>query len=75
MPKIDEIYAYIAEDNGPEDEGVVAMSAKGWWLPMFGADRARIDSLRPMAVETARVTGKKIILCRFSNREELEEIS
>jgi len=75
MPKIKEIYAFIAEDKGPDDEGVVGMSFGSWMLPLVGADMARVESLRPHALDTAKKTGKKIKLIRFTHREELEEIA
>ena len=75
MPQISEIYAFIAEDSGPDDEGVVAFNPGGrGWMPMVAADRARVDSLRPMAAAIAKTTGQKIHLVRFSTREVLEEI-
>ena len=68
------MYAFVAEDKGPDDEGVVGMSAGQWMLPLVGADMARVDSLRHHAVFIARTTGKKIKLAHFTNREDLEEI-
>jgi len=75
MPKIDEIYAFIAEDSGPEDEGIAAFVSKGWAMPMVAADKARVDSLREMARYIAKATGKPIKLIRFSVREEVEVFS
>jgi len=72
--KITELYAYIAENE--EGEGVC-----GFWdadmdvfLPMVGADVARVKSIRDKAKIISRETGKKITLCRFSMREEIEVI-
>jgi hypothetical protein len=74
MPKITEIYAFISEDTGPEDEGIIGQRMNDTWLPFVAADQKRIDSLRPWAKSIARVTGKKIKLIRFTHREGLEEI-
>lgn len=84
MPKIEEIFAYIAEDNGPEDEGVVAtimggaslggVSVGGVSMPLIGADISRIDSLREIAKDIATKSGKTIRLCKFSVREIVEVI-
>lgn len=75
MPQITELFAFITEDSGPDDEGVVAFNVEGHvWMPMVAADRARVDSLRPMAEAIAKATGQKIHLVRFSTREVLEEI-
>ena len=74
MPKIEQIFAFISLDEGPEDEGVIAWKIGDSWIPLVGADMARIDSLRPMAKKIAEITGKRIVLSKFSRREDLEEI-
>ncbi len=74
MPKIEEMFAYIAEDTGPDDEGVVARLVNGTWRPMVGGDMQRMESLREQAKEIALVTGQKITLVKFSTRTELEVI-
>lgn len=74
MPIIEEMFAFVAEDTGPEDEGLVAEKIGGFWFPLVGADMARITSLRPMAERIAHHTGKKIKLIRFCVREEMEVI-
>lgn len=74
MPKITEMYAFIAEDTGPDDEGVIGFTTSTGWIPMVGADMKRVDSLRPIATSIARDLGKRVKLIRFTNREELEEI-
>ena len=71
MPKIEEMYAFIAEDKGPDDEGIVGFMAGTGWLPMVGADMARVESLKPIARGIANATGTKIKLLRFTQREEL----
>ncbi len=73
MPKITELYCYIAEDAGPEDEGVAAfLGPGGMWMPMVGADKVRMEALRPMALTIATQLGKPLRLVRFTRREELE---
>ena len=72
MPRIEEMYAFIAEDSGP-DEGVVAMNVGGVMLPVVGADMTRAESLRSMARNISRQTGKKVRLIRFTQREDLGE--
>ena len=73
MPKITEMYAFIAED-GPEDEGIVAMMQGDKWIPMVGADMARMDALRPVAEKIAGIHGQKIIIAKFTNRVHIEDI-
>ena len=72
MPKVDAIYAFISTDEGPEDEGIVAMKVDNTWLPMVGADEARMESLKPIARGIARITEKRIVLAKFSVREDQE---
>lgn len=71
MPRIEHIHAFIAEDRGPGDEGVTAFKGPHGWMPMVGADVARVESLRAIAREMAR-NGKRIRLVKFSVREEVE---
>lgn len=74
MPKITEMFAFIAEDKGPNDEGVVGMNRGSYWMPLVGADMKRAASLRSIAEGIARATGKKVKLVHFTNREDMEEI-
>jgi len=80
MPRIEEMYAFIAEDTEPDDEGIIGMrtgpddDGRYIWVPLVGADMARVDSLRPIALGIGRQSGKKIKLARFSNRQDLETI-
>ncbi len=43
-------------------------------FPLVCADKARVDSLRAKARMIARESGNKIMLVRFSVREEIEVI-
>lgn len=80
MPRIEEMYAFIAEDTGPDDEGVIGIrtgpsdDGQYLWLPLVGADMARVDSLRPLALGIGRQIGKTVKLVRFSSRQDLEII-
>ncbi len=69
MPKITELYAFIATD-----EGIVAMMLGDKWIPMVGADMARMDSLRPVAEKIAGIHGQKIIIAKFTTRTDIKEI-
>ncbi len=71
MPRIEEMYAFVAEDSGPDDEGVVGINTGSGWMPLVGADMARVESLKPIAREIAARTGQKIKLLHFTHREEL----
>lgn len=70
---IDEVYVFIAVDE--QGEGIPAMTLPGLGtVPLIGADKDRIDSLRPYADRMARMSGKKIKLVKFTTRVELEEL-
>lgn len=71
MPRIEEMYAFVAEDSGPDDEGLIGMNTGSGWMPLVGADMARVESLKPIAREIAEATGKKIKILHFTQREEL----
>ena len=69
--RIDQMYAFIASDE--DGEGVIGMKVnENEWLPLVGADMARVESLKSYARSLSAATGKKVILVRFTNREELE---
>ena len=74
MPRIEEMFAFVAEDSGPDDEGVVGMATGSGWMPLVGADMARVESLKPIAQDIASQTGKKIKLIHFTNREDLGDV-
>lgn len=74
MPKITEMFAFVTEDKGPDNEGLVGMKLGSNWMPLVGADMKRVAALRPIAEGIAEATGKKIKLIHFTNCEELEEI-
>lgn len=74
MPRIEEMYAFVAADKDPDDEGIVGMNTGSGWMPMVGADMKRVDDLRPIALSLAYGLGIKIKLLHFTKREELEVI-
>ena len=72
MPRIDCMYAFVAEDSEPEDEGIIGMQTDDGWLPLVGADMARVESLKPVAQAIAQATGKRVKLLHFAQRKEVE---
>lgn len=80
MPRIEQMYAFIVEDSGPDDEGVIGIQTEPGadgqrlWLPLVGADMTRVNSLRPIAQGIGRKLGKKVTLVHFSNRKDVEVI-
>lgn len=74
MPRITEMYAFVAEDRDPEDEGIIAMVGLGdTALPMVGADPDRVKSLVGYAELVKQVTGKPYKILRFTVREDVTE--
>ena len=79
MPRIEQMYAFVVEDSGPDDEGVVAIQSEDGaygpiWLPLVGADMARVESLKPLAKGIGQQIGKQVKLIRFDNRQDIEVI-
>ncbi len=79
MPRIDKLWAFIAPDTGPEDEGLVTAMASdpligNFPMPLIGGDMDRLESTRPVAQKIANASGVTIKLVTFSVRTEVEEI-
>jgi hypothetical protein len=77
MPRITEMFAFVVEDTGPDDEGIVAHFIRigattdaGYWMPLVGADPARVASLMPLAQEVADRFQKPVRILRFTTRGE-----
>ncbi len=75
IESIDEIFAFVSVDE--KGEGIVGQSVmlmgQSIFMPFVCADKARMESLKPLAKKIAKETGKKIRLIRLSVREEIEE--
>jgi hypothetical protein len=67
--RIDEVFVFIVTDG--EGEGVPAIRHDDMVLPLFGADVARVESLKAAAARVARQSGKAVKLVRFTQRQEL----
>lgn len=76
MSKVEEVWAYVYEE-ADGNEGIPAFLLEGpqIWMPMIGADRTRVESLRPYAQKIANSTGKQLTLVRFGFRQEMEVIA
>lgn len=72
--RIERLYVFIAQaEDG--DEGVCGFrTPAGEWIAMVAADKKRVESLKPIARQIARDTGKTIYLECFSVREHLETL-
>jgi hypothetical protein len=75
LEKITEVYVFASVDEG--GEGIVGHTAyiggREVFMPFVCADKARLESIKPMAKQIARDHNKKIKLIRLSVREEIEE--
>lgn len=73
--RILELYAWVVLDDMDGNEGVPATlpGPDGIMLPLMGADRERIESLRRFAEIAASVTGKPVELRRWAGPYELIE--
>lgn len=74
MKRIEQMYAFVVEDEDDDMEGIPALMGASGSLPLVGADMARIESLRPSVEEMAKLLGKPITLLRFEVRTEMEVI-
>ena len=73
--KIEEVYVFVSVDK--DGEGIVGqtieMMGQPVFMPFVCADKARVESPKPLAKNIAKDSGKKIKLIRLSVREEIEE--
>lgn len=72
MKNIDEMFAFLGIDD--DGEGIVGFKGPRGWMPMVGADMARVESFREMAQEVANLSGRRIVVAKFSIREDIETI-
>jgi len=72
MPKITEMFAFVAEDIGSDDEGIMSFrDLDGTQWPMVGADLERIEQLRPIADVIAKSFKKEYRILRFKLEGEI----
>lgn len=69
--RIDEIWAFVSVDE--TGEGLCAIPTAGGLMPMIAADKARLESLKAMASQIAKMSGKTVKLIKLSSRQELQE--
>jgi len=74
MNIINEVYVFIAK--GKEGEGVIGIRGDDeTWVPLVAADKARIDSLRPLAQKVCKCAGVSYVLARFHQRSDIEHFN
>jgi hypothetical protein len=73
LGRIEHLWAFLSLDDG--GEGVCAGPLGAFpVVPYIAADKARLDSLRPLAREIAKRFGKPVRLAKFTKREDVEII-
>jgi hypothetical protein len=76
LEKITEMYAFVSIDEG--GEGVVGMTmpvgGRETFMPFVCADKKRMESLKPIAIQLSKESGKTIRLIKLDNRKVLETI-
>lgn len=73
LGRIDQLWAFLFVDDG--GEGVCAGPFGALpVVPYIAADKARVESLRPLAAAMAKRFGKPVRLAKFTHREDLEII-
>ena len=63
---ITELFAFVALDDLDGNEGIMAFLYDGMWVPMIGADRARINSMLPKAKQIAEAAGTTFEIRHFT---------
>lgn len=69
---IDEVWAVLSVDSSDNTEGIVSVPTPAGPMPLLAADKKRLEMIVPMARRIKQYTHKKLILVRFSNREDVE---
>jgi hypothetical protein len=73
--RIDQLFAFIMRDaDGTEGVCGWLNPATGLWVPLVGADLARVESLRPIAADLAKATKTPITLAFFADRRDIEVV-
>ncbi len=64
--KVTEVYAWIADNPGEDEEGIVAALMGNAWTPLVCTTQARAMMLKPSAQQIAKLGNKTIRLVRFT---------
>lgn len=76
LEKITELYVFVSIDEG--GEGMISRSfeieGQTIMMPFVCADKARMESLKPLALEMGAMGNRTIRLIKLTDRQELEII-
>lgn len=73
--KINELWAWVSVDAEDQNEGIITLGSPMGPLPMIGADKDRMLSMRQLASQAAKNSGIQVKLIRFTTREDIETLS
>lgn len=68
---ITEMFAFVAIDEDG-DEGLLGTKMGDSWYPLVGSNMARVELLKPIAKNIAKIVGEKVRLKKFKFVEESE---
>lgn len=75
LPRIESLWAFLTVDpDGVEGLCAYFEPKVNMWFPMIAADEARLKDMRKHAKKLAQIQPHKIVLVRFSQREDREAI-
>jgi len=72
--RVTELWAYLAVDPSDDCEGIIGTRIGDIWMPLVGADRARMHSLASVAAGVAAIEKCQVRLVRFTERTVMETI-
>ena len=75
--KIKTIFAFVCE-NADGDEGIVStpheVQGTLFWMPIVGADMARVTSLVPIAQEISAISGRPFRILKFDTVTDITDV-
>lgn len=73
--RINQLFAFVVVDtDGTEGVPAFMDPSTGTWLPLMGADMARVDSLKQLVATQPMFAGVRFTICRFGDREVIGTI-
>lgn len=71
--RINQLFAFVIVDTDGT-EGVPAFRIGDMWMPLMGADMARVDDLKRIVESDPMFKGKRVTIQRFGDRETIGTI-
>jgi hypothetical protein len=73
--QIEQMWAWTTVDPQDDTEGVIGVHTPDGWLPLVGADRARMESVRPIVQSLAAQGGFTATLVQFTDRVVIDAVT